>query len=168
MEERLKRPESQMASAAASGSAPGRRRRLRLVPLLLILVVLTSAASLAIYYWQTKHLPFELQRFLERPAVEQVIPLDSFLVNLKDERATHYIKTSMTLTYLNKKDKAVIEQQMPQIRDVVIQFLRGLSRTEIMAANTLEMYRRDLLEQINLIFTDDPVYNLYFTDFLIQ
>lgn len=165
MEARLK-PQD-MTSAAPSKKRP-KRLGLRVALILLLILVIAGGAGLGIYYLNQGTLPFGLQTLLEKPKVEKMLPLDSFLVNLKDDRSMHYLKTTVVLSYLNDKDKALIEQHQPQIRDVVIQYLRGLSRSAIMEANSLEIYRLDLLDQINLIFGREVVHRLYFSDFLIQ
>lgn len=165
MEARIK-PQD-MTSAAPSKKRP-KRLVLRAALILLLILVVAGGAGLGIYYLNQGTLPFGLQTWLEKPKVEKMLPMDSFLVNLKDDRSMHYLKTTVVLSYLNDKDKVLIEQQQPQIRDVVIQYLRGLSRSAIMEANSLEIYRLDLLDQINLIFGREVVHRLYFSDFLIQ
>lgn len=165
MEARLKAQELPM------DTAPTKKRKgwLRKFILILLLVLLAAGGvSLGVYYKATGVLPFGLQKLVERPQVELALPLDSFLVNLKDDRAMHYLKTSIVLSYMDPKDREVIEQSMPQIRDAVIQHLRGLSKNDLAGADRMEVLRLDLLDRINLIFGRDLVHSLYFSDFLIQ
>ncbi|SCZ77780.1 flagellar basal body-associated FliL family protein [Acidaminobacter hydrogenoformans] len=165
MEARLKAQELPM------DTAPTKKRfswLQKFMLILLIVILAAGAAALGVYYRNTGALPFGLQSFLEKPQVELTLPLDSFLVNLKDDRAMHYLKTSIVLSYMDSGDREVIEQSMPQIRDIVIQHLRGLSKNDLAGADRLEVLRLDLLDRINLIFGRDIVYSLYFSDFLIQ
>lgn len=140
----------------------------KVILILLMILLIAAGVGLGVFYWNTGALPFGLQRLIEKPQVELMMPAESFLVNLKEDRAMHYLKTTVVLSYLDSKDQAVIEQNIPQIRDVVIQYLRGLSRDDIMDAGNLEILRLDLLDQINLIFGREAVHRLYFSDFLIQ
>lgn len=165
MEARLKAQELPQGGIA-------KKKRLRgfqkVILILLMLVLVAAGAGLGVFYINTGGLPFGLQRLLEKPQVELMMPAESFLVNLKDDRAMHYLKATVVLSYLDNKDQSLINQSIPQIRDVVIQYLRGLSRNDIMDAGNLEIIRLDLLDQINLIFGREVVHRLYFSDFLIQ
>ena len=165
MEARLKSQELPQGSVA-------RKKRLRgfqkVILVLLILLLVAAGVGLGVYYVNTGALPSGLQRLIEKPQVELMMPAESFLVNLKDDRTMHYLKATVVLSYLDDKDQSLINQSIPQIRDVVIQYLRGLSRNDIMDAGNLEIIRLDLLDQINLIFGRDVVHRLYFSDFLIQ
>lgn len=165
MEARLKAQELPQGGIA-------KKKRLRgfqkVILILLIVILVAAGAGLSVFYINTGGLPFGLQRLLEKPQVELMMPAESFLVNLKDDRAMHYLKATVVLSYLDGKDQSLINQSTPQIRDVVIQYLRGLSRNDIMDAGNLEIIRLDLLDQINLIFGREVVYRLYFSDFLIQ
>ncbi|MZQ99591.1 MAG: hypothetical protein GT601_18135 [Acidaminobacter sp.] len=165
MEARLKAQE-----LPQGGAVPQKRLgRLKKILLILFLILIMAAGTgLGVYYVNTGALPFGLQRLIEKPQVELMMPAESFLVNLKDDRAMHYLKATVVLSYFESKDQALISQSTPQIRDVVIQYLRGLSRNDIMDAGNLEIIRLDLLDQINLIFGREVVHSLYFSDFLIQ
>lgn len=161
MEERLNAEEKIFSKSV-------KRKKMKWIPVVGILLFIIVASIIGGLYFKTGQWPFGMQKFLEKPQIEQMIPLDSFLVNLKDERSTHFLKTSITLSILDDESKAIIDLRMPQIRDVVIQHLRGLSKSEISEAQTLEIIRLDLLDQLNQLFEQDILYNLYFTDFLIQ
>lgn len=165
MEARLKAQELPMDTAPTKKRIGWLRK---LILILLIVLLAAGGVSLGVFYKNTGTLPFGLQKLIEKPQVELTLPLDSFLVNLKEDRAMHYLKTAIVLSYMDSKDREVIEQSMPQIRDVVIQHLRGLSKNDLTGADKLEILRLDLLDRINLIFGRDIVYSLYFSDFLIQ
>jgi flagellar FliL protein len=140
----------------------------KLILMIVLLMIVGGGVSFGGYYVKTGQVLFGIDRYFKKPLEEKTFQLDSFLVNLKDDRAIHYLKTTVVLSYMEDDAKVQIEQRVSQIRDAVIQYLRGLSRNEIAQANSLEVYRLDLLTQINQIFDDEIVYNLYFTDFLIQ
>ncbi|MDO9593089.1 MAG: flagellar basal body-associated FliL family protein [Erysipelotrichaceae bacterium] len=152
----------------AEPKPPRKKSGRKLIIITVLLMIVGGGASFGGYYVKTGQILFGLDRFIIKPMEEKTFQLDSFLVNLRDERATRYLKTTIALSYMEDDSKMKIEQQVSQIRDVVIQYLRGLSQKEIAEANSLEVYRFDLLTQINQIFDDEIVYNLYFTDFLIQ
>jgi len=165
MEARLKAQDLTQGTTVKKKRLSGLKK---FVLIFLVILLIASGVGLGVVYMRTGTLPFGLQGLIEKPQVEQMMPMESFLVNLKDDRAMHYLKTTVVLSYLDSKDQVLIDQSIPQIRDVVIQYLRGLSRNDIMDAGNLEIIRLDLLDQINLIFGRDVVHSLYFSDFLIQ
>ena len=99
-----------------------------------------------------------------------ICPLDSFIVNLMDNRGLgkRYLKISMELEVFKEEDKKKIERHTPQLRDTILLLLSSMSFNEI---NTMEgklVLKKALLTNINQVLGEPIVQNIYFSEFVVQ
>lgn len=102
-------------------------------------------------------------------AKEYVVAMDSFTVNLKTEnRLNSYLKTEISFMYSDDTKTEQFTEKKSQIRDVIIKDLMEYSSAELLASGGLEYAKTKLKTQVNSVFGEDVVKEIYFTDFLIQ
>jgi len=107
----------------------------------------------------------------EKPVevLEYVIAMDSFTVNLKtDGRTNSYLKTEISFMYSDDSKTEQFTEKKSRIRDVIIKDLMEYSSAELLASGGLEYAKAKLKTEVNSVFGEDVVKEIYFTDFLIQ
>ncbi|RJP76366.1 MAG: hypothetical protein C4522_18450 [Desulfobacteraceae bacterium] len=98
----------------------------------------------------------------------QIIPLESFVVNLNDPGGKRFLKTTIELESSNKGFSEEIQAGKPQIKDAVVMILSGKSLADIQGIEGKISLRKELIIKINTILQKPGIRNLYFTDFYIQ
>lgn len=100
---------------------------------------------------------------------EFVMPMDSYVVNLKTEgRGTTYLKTTMSLLYTNKEHAAVLTNKTSQLRDIVIKELMEYKPEELLKEGGLAGAKLKIKTSINTALGEDVVAEIYFTEFIVQ
>ena len=99
-----------------------------------------------------------------------IYPLNSFIVNLMDKSGLgkRYLKVTMKLEVGSDKDKELLENHTPQIRDTVLLLLSSLTFKEINSIEGKIDLKQSLISRINLVLGDGHVKKLYFSEFVVQ
>jgi flagellar basal body-associated protein FliL len=101
--------------------------------------------------------------------IEYVIAMDSFTVNLNTEgRTNSYLKTEISFMYSDDSKTELFTEKKSRIRDIIIKDLMEYSSAELLASGGLEYVKAKLKTEVNTVFGEDVVKEIYFTDFLIQ
>jgi len=117
---------------------------------------------------------FEVQSNNEEPLVKEVDPigqmikLDDFVVNLADKDSRRYVRIGMTLEVKSSSAEDELKKRSAQVRDAIMVTLSDKRSEDIEGADGKEFLRRTLLARINDVLVIGKVFNLYFTDFVIQ
>lgn len=100
---------------------------------------------------------------------EYVMPLESFVVNLDTEggKAT-YLKTQMSLLYMEEDFGPVLTNKTSQIRDIIIKDLMEYKPADLLVNGGLATAKVKLRASINAALGQDMVKEIYFTEFLVQ
>ncbi|WP_373499198.1 flagellar basal body-associated protein FliL [Desulfococcus sp.] len=102
------------------------------------------------------------------PQVGPVLDLSTFIVNLADEDAQRFLKTSIAVEM--DSDLAVTEatSRLPQIKDYIVTLLPTKKSAEILSTEGKQVLRSQLTEGLNRFLSKGKITSLYFTDFVIQ
>jgi flagellar FliL protein len=100
--------------------------------------------------------------------LSQIIPLESFVVNLNDPGGKRYLKTTISLESSNKGFSEEVQAENPRIKDAVVMILSSKSLADIQGIEGKISLRKELIIKINTILQKTRIRNLYFTDFYIQ
>lgn len=90
-----------------------------------------------------------------------------FTVNLADKGGLHFLRASISLGIRGAKAEK-LKARESQIRDLVIQVLRGKTKADLENAQGLENLRKELLRKLSQALGEGQVYAVYFTDFVVQ
>jgi flagellar FliL protein len=103
--------------------------------------------------------------------MDEIIYLDlkEFLVNLETGgNDVSFLKMSISLELPDESTKAVIENNLPRIRDVIQVYLRELKASELRGSAGLQRLREELIFRINSIIKPKTIRNVLFKEILVQ
>ena len=105
---------------------------------------------------------------VEVPAVGDMFPLETFVVNLADAGGKRYLRATMQLELAPEEHPETLEKRLPQIRDIVLTILPTKEFNDIRTVEGKSALRTEILDRLNEILNGKIIANLYFTEFVIQ
>lgn len=105
----------------------------------------------------------------ENEIVEQVLPLDEFIVNIKGSNNT-YVKFGLAITY-NGNDKKIsteLNNNLHKIRDSIISIFKDKTVDYMKDSEGLEVVKNEIKEKIDSILEDREILSVYFTNLLLH
>jgi flagellar FliL protein len=103
----------------------------------------------------------------ETELIGQVVPLDSFVVNLDEPGTSRYLKVSFTAE-ISPGTEHILEKSKQLIRDTILSYLSGLHLKDTLGAEAKEKVRGDVLAKVTKLLGPDKVRRLLFQDFVVQ
>ena len=94
-----------------------------------------------------------------------IYPLESVQVNLDQG---NYLKTTINVSYTNKKHTDLIDQSIVKVQAFVIEILRSKSLDQINTVDKTKILGEEIKEGINDILDSDVVSDIYFIEFIYQ
>jgi flagellar FliL protein len=94
--------------------------------------------------------------------------LDKFIVNLSSDGGSRYLRSSINLELSSEEFQAEVDKKKPLIRDIIIKVLSAKSYEEISTIRGKETLKDEIVTELNKIFTDGNIQNIFFTEFVIQ
>lgn len=98
--------------------------------------------------------------------IGQIIPLETFLVNLSGNLGRKLVKVNMELEVDGDQVQEEIEQLKPKIRDIIIVILSSKTYVQISTSDRKDSLRDEIKDQVNLFLTKGQIKRVYFTDIL--
>jgi flagellar FliL protein len=97
-----------------------------------------------------------------------VAPLDPFVVNLRDEGSSRYLKTSFEIEVDKPETLAEVEAQKRALRDSVLRYLSNLTVADTLGEEAKQKITDGIMARLEKELGEGKVKKLYFTDFVIQ
>ena len=99
-----------------------------------------------------------------------ILPLESFIVNLFDQagQGKRYLKVTMQIEVGSQTDVEDVGQNKTRIKDAVLMLLSSLSFDDINSMDGKLELKQALIQQLNQILKHRVVYQVYFTEFVVQ
>lgn len=94
--------------------------------------------------------------------------LDSFIVNLTDDKGARYLKVVMQLEMSKDSLVAEIDEKMPQIRDEIILMLSSKSFDDVATIDGKRTLKHSVVSGINRYLSTGQINRVYFTEFVVQ
>lgn len=107
-----------------------------------------------------------LEASQEKSFVGQVIPLETFMVNLAGSTGRRIQKVNMELELEGEKTAEEIEKRKAQIRDIIIITLSSKTYDEVATREGKDNLRMEIKDTINNFLTTGKIKNVFFTEFL--
>ena len=135
---------------------------------LLVLILLLTAAIL-VFVVADNPMGDIVEIFQSNGGNEFTVPLEEFVVNLKQEgNIRHYIKVTMALMFTNEDNGPMIEANVSKIRDVIISTLRSKTYAEVSDDDQTISLKAELVKNINETLKSEIIEGVFITDVIIQ
>ncbi|MHB1400227.1 MAG: flagellar basal body-associated FliL family protein [Trichloromonadaceae bacterium] len=100
--------------------------------------------------------------------VGPMVNIDSFVINIIEEKETRYLKAAVTLEMANALAVDEVKLRMPQIRDAILLLVGNKTFSEVRDLQGKLQLRAEMLDKINSLLQSGAVLQIYFTDFVVQ
>ena len=150
--------------------AKPKKSKLKLIILAVVVIILGTGGFFG-WDWYSKGKAKAAATGQKEGEVGSIVyPLKSFIVNLFDKKSAgnRYLKVAIELEIDGEKKKAIVDQNIPQLRDTILLLL---SRRSLKDVNTLEgklELKQTLLSRMNRVLGEGIVQRIYFTEFVVQ
>lgn len=101
-------------------------------------------------------------------AVGPMVNIESFVINILEEKETRYLKAAVTLELDNLFAADEVKLRMPQIRDAILLLVGNKTFGEVRDLQGKLQLRAEMLDKINSLLQAGKVQQIYFTDFVVQ
>lgn len=161
--------DNQGATENTVNEQPKKKKKGLIIAIIIILILLLSAAAFTGYAFFTKTFFFAPEGEKKVEEIEETMhPLESFVVNLDDGGSRRYLKITIAIGCINKKDIKKLTEKQYQIRDIIISTLRDQDISVLSSVEQEGIIKSKLLTNINTLFDPDLEMNIYFTEYIIQ
>lgn len=167
-------PEVSSGSAPSSGGKP-----ILFIALALFNMLVVAGVGFMIYAGKQKEakepgvedvvrgeLETQAQEQSSPQFIGQLIPLETFLVNLAGSRGQKLVKINMELEVNNVDVQQEIDKLKPKIRDIIIIIVSGKSYQQLSTSDGKDNLRKEIRDQVNLFLTKGKINSVFFTEFL--
>ncbi len=163
-------------SGDSTGSGGGKKKILIIIIALVIFLVVGIVLFLLLSGEEEEELPEEKQNVTEvaEPLVTPIfLPLESFIVNLKDGR--RFLKTTIQLMLSEPAASAYLTIRLVEVKDIVLAELQELSVEDVKQSDARDALKQRLISAIGQIFPSkpewedpEPIRKVLFEEFVIQ
>lgn len=108
----------------------------------------------------------QVEQISSADEVGQVIPLETFIVNLAGSKGRKVLKVNMELEVKGQEVIQEIDNRKAQIRDFIIIILSSKSYDEVSAKEGKDALRNEIKDNINSFLSKGKIINVYFTELI--
>ena len=158
------------------GGGGGSKKKLVIIVTVVLLLVIGIVVFMLMSGEEEEQLPEEEMQVTDvaEPLAEPIfLPLESFVVNLKDGR--RFLKTTIQLMLSEPAAAAYLTVRLVEIKDIVLAELQELSVEDVKQSDAREALRQRLISAISQIFPSEPewedpepIRKVLFEEFVIQ
>ena len=162
--------------ANEEGGGGGSKKKLIIIVAVVLLLVIGIVVFMLMSAEEEEQLPEEEMQVTDvaEPLEEPIfLPLESFVVNLKDGR--RFLKTTIQLMLSEPAAAAYLSVRLVEIKDIVLAELQELSVEDVKQSDAREALRLRLISAISQIFPSEPewedpepIRKVLFEEFVIQ
>ena len=162
--------------SGGGGGGGGKKKMIIIIVAVVLLLVIGIVVFLLMSGGEEEVLPEEEQQVtnvaepLEAPIF---LPLESFVVNLKDGR--RFLKTTIQLMLSEPGASAYLTVRLIEVKDLVLAELQELSVEDVKQSDAREALKQRLISSISQVFPSkpewedpEPIKKVLFEEFVIQ
>ena len=97
-----------------------------------------------------------------------LFPLDTFIVNLADEKRKRYLRVTMQIELKDGEPVEILEKRLVQVRDIILTILPTKRFQEIRSVDGKTLLRQEIMTRLNDLIKKEVINNIYFTEFVVQ
>lgn len=105
---------------------------------------------------------------VEAATLGPLFSLDTFIVNLADEKRNRYLRVTMDLELVDAMDTDKLTERLPQVRDSILMILPSKRFVEIASMEGKTALRDEIIAKLNSLYSKEVVSNIFFTEFVVQ
>ena len=139
------------------GGGGGSKKKLIIIVAVVLLLVIGIVVFMLMSGEEEEQLPEEEMHVTDvaEPLAEPIfLPLESFVVNLKDGR--RFLKTTIQLMLSEPAAAAYLTVRLVEIKDIVLAELQELSVEDVKQSDAREALRLRVISAISQIFPSEP------------
>ena len=150
----------------------------KFVRMLMIILDPLLVSGAGVFYLYTTMTPEDVAvsstiEALNLPSSQQItgeiIPLETFIVNLADPGTSKFLKVTLVLEVSgSRKVAAEVSSNTPKIRDIIITVLSSRTYDEIRTERGQTIFKNDIRTRINAFLQEGSVINIYKSEFIAQ
>ena len=154
----------------------GGKKKLIIIIVAVVLLLVIGIVVFLLMSGDEEELPEEEQPVtgVAEPLAEPVfLPLESFVVNLKDGR--RFLKTTIQLMLSEPGAAAYLTVRLVEVKDIVLSELQELSVEDVKQSDAREALKQRLISSISQIFPSkpewedsEPIRKVLFEEFVVQ
>ncbi len=166
-------------SADAGSKAP---KPILFIALLVLNMVVVASVAIMLYLGRKKeevkptieqviqgeHETKKAEDAKEEAPLGEVIPMETFIVNLAGSRGAKLAKVNLELEVSNTEVSTEIEKRKPQIRDIIIILLSSKTYDQVSHREGKEGLREEIKDTVNSFLTKGLIKKVYFTEFIFN
>lgn len=143
------------------------KSKLKIIIIIIIVLVLVVGSIVGYMVVTGKQKADIIKMFVSHD--ENTILLDEFVVNLRsDNGLKNYLKIQMALMFTDGKKLELINSNVNKIRDIIINELREKTSQDILATESINTIKKDILDKVNIALKEEIIKDIYFVNFIIQ
>ena len=100
--------------------------------------------------------------------IGNLLPLETFLVNLSGSNGTKLAKVNMELELNSDEVQSEIDKLKPKIRDIIIIILSSKTYAQVSSKEGKNELRTQIKDKVNLFLTKGQIKRVYFTEFIFN
>jgi flagellar FliL protein len=151
------KPVKNEAAEEAAATPPKKKSKKKLIIIMVVLlVVIAGGAKFMLGGSKTSA--------VATPKPGPLVALDAVTVNLK---GGHYLRVGVAVQFTDKV-KAAVPPDGAMATDQVIVYFTGQDAATLQTPSALASAKSSLMSKIGKAYPDDPVYDIYFTSFVVQ
>lgn len=176
--------EEKAAAAAEPAAAPsgGGQKNIVLIALAVINMVVVAGVGFMLFQGKKKEAAepkieqvikgekeaqdHEKEGAEEKKFVGQVIPLETFIVNLAGSKGRKVAKVNMELEVKGTAVQEEIDKRKAQVRDIIIIILSSKTYEEVSTREGKDNLRNEIKDTINSFLVKGKISNVFFTEFI--
>jgi len=158
----------------------GKKKMMIIVGVVVLLLLVAVGAYFMFFAGGAKPPPDAAQKVVapvtavvEPLAVPLFLPLNAFVVNLKDGR--RYLKTKIQLMLSDPDALAYLQTRLVEVQDIVLTELQSMSAAEVSQADAREVLKQRIISAISQLFPSqpawedpEPIRKVLFEEFVVQ
>ncbi len=170
------------APAAEPAAAPSGQKPVLFIILAVVNMVIVAGVGALLYLGKKKeaekptidqvvqgeHQAQEHDAKKEEEFIGQLIPLETFLVNLSGSRGGKVMRVNMELEVSNTEVVQEIDKRKPQIRDIIIILLSSKTFDQLSTRDGKEQLRNEIRDTVNPFLTKGQIKRVYFTELILN
>jgi len=164
------------SSSGGENSGGGKKKKIIIIVAVVLLLIIGIVVFLLMSGDEEETLPEEelpVTNVAEPLAEPIFLPLESFVVNLKDGR--RFLKASIQLILSEPGAAAYLTVRLVEVKDIVLAELQELSIEDVKQSEAREALKQRLISAISQIFPSkpewedpEPIRKVLFEEFVIQ